>query len=157
MGYDMYVRTENGRVRDDDRYYLRRNIWGGHHFAEALVSLGMGFKATGTQPSWPEPDDFGVKYDDEQDAYVGDRAAEFKAAENAVLDWHGNDPDRPGIPVHKVCSSNDGWHVTKQECQQAVAAYELAMANGATHPQVFQDDVLPFLRLAAEHEGFETH
>lgn len=155
MGYDMYIRGAEGD-RGSDENYLRRNIWGGTHFAEALIDLGMGFNAEGTRPAWPEPDAFGVEWDDEGDV-VGDRAAEFRAAEDAVKDWHGDDPGRKGIPVHKVAGTNDGWHVTKQECEQAVAAYREAMEAGRPHPKIFDRDAMPFLIRAAKHDGFETH
>lgn len=182
MGYDCYIRGENvpksprpdweckepfgGEEYDawTRRYYFRRNIWGGMRLAEALVDMGMGFDAYeyGTPPAWPDPEEYGVTYQETklpdgewETGYVGERAKEYEAAQNAVLDWHG--PEIPGIPTHKVAGSNDGWHVTREEAKSALLIYERAIAAGKAHPEIFSDDFIPFLRTAAEHDGFETH
>ncbi|RSN26516.1 hypothetical protein DMC63_01385 [Streptomyces sp. WAC 05977] len=149
MGYDMYVRDASESAENT---YLRRSIFGGVPFAEALIGFGMGFDP-GPVPSFPDPDEFDLKFGD--DGWEGERLDEFRAAVTSVLDWHGPE-DKTGIPVHKVCSSNDGWHVTKAECEQALAAYRKAMADGGAHPEAFDDDVIPFLECAAAHDGFET-
>ena len=84
----------------------------------------------------------------------GERAQEFIAATDAVLDWHG--PEIPGIPVHKVCYSNDGWHVTKEEAKSALLIYNREIEAGKSHPDIFSGDFIPFLESAARHDGFET-
>ena len=63
--------------------------------------------------------------------------------------------DTPGIPAHKL-RSNNGWHVTREECVQALATYDEAVAGGAAHPESFREDLVPFLRTAAAHDGFEV-
>lgn len=164
MGYDCYVRTENGAERYDDGFYFRRSIWGGEPLGNALIQLGMGFIAKGQQPEWPDEEKFDVEYVERRnpdgtwfDGYVGPQAEEFQAAHDRVLSWHGDDPDAHGIPCHKVWSSNDGWHVTRVECEQALTAYRERVAAGAEHPRAFGDDFIPFLELAAQHDGFEVH
>lgn len=193
MGYDYYVRSEEkppspqvdwsaanyatGEGLEEYRawerdWYFRRNIFGGSRLADALLDLGMGFDAHayGRPPEWPKPEEYGVEYREEklpdgewECGYVGERAKEFEEASNAVLDWHG--PEIPGIPIHKVAGSNDGWHVTREEAKSALLIYERALADGKTRPEVFGsgidgadgDDFIHFLRRAAAHDGFETH
>ncbi|WP_258904066.1 hypothetical protein [Actinokineospora sp. UTMC 2448] len=58
----------------------------------------------------------------------------------------------PGIPGHKL-ATNDGWHVTRTECAQALRAYTAA----GRHPEVFGRALVPFLRVAARHDGFRVH
>lgn len=159
MGYDMSVR---GAPADTEHDYLRRNIFAGYPFGLAMIELGMGFDA-GNPPEWPEESAYGVEYKEWQDAegkwqggYVGDRAAEYEQAMTDVRDWHGP-VDKNGVPCHKIWGSNDGWHVTKKECEQALDAYRAAIAAGKTHPGIFGDDAIPFLECAAKFDGFETH
>lgn len=174
MGYDCYIRGENvpkSPKCDWDcqepfggeewaawmaKYYFQRNIWGGSRLAEALIEMGMGFDAEqyGQHPAWPDMNEYGVDYNDEGEL-VGERVDDYRKALDEVLDWHG--PEIPGIPVHKVAGSNDGWHVTREEAQSALLIYERAIAEGKEHPAAFSDDFIPFLREAARHDGFETH
>lgn len=186
MGYDCYVRSprepkpewpesltsealETYRIARDEweerTYgYFRRSLSGGARLADALVAMGMGFDAEDfvPVPPWPDKDEYGVEFaewKDEagawQDGYRGDRAQEYEAEGNRVLDWHG--PEIPGIPIHKVCTSNDGWHVTREECRAALKLYESAIRDGKEHPTEFDDDFMPFLQSAAEADGFEVH
>lgn len=146
------------------QYYFRRNMFGGSRLANALIDMGMGFDALAygvKWPDWPSAEEYGVEHkewlDDEGEYHSerqGERAAEFEAANNATLDWHG--PEIPGIPVHKICYSNDGWHVTKEEAHAALLIYRRAIESGKGHPESFRDDFIPFLETAARHDGFET-
>jgi len=166
MGYDCYVRTAAGLEYNDPKCYFRRSIFSGRPLAEALIALDMGYDpaAYGLEsPDFPDSDEYGVTYEewqdengDWQDGYKGERAAEYEQAAQAALSWHGV-ADIPGIPVHKVCTSNDGWHVTKLECQAALGIYRERIAAGAEHPAAFRDDFIPFLEVAAQHDGFEVH
>lgn len=182
MGYDCYIRGDGVPKRpcpDWDckepfggeeydawtrQYYFRRNIFGGSRLADALIDMGMGFDAYayGQPPAWPTCEEYGVEYREWRDevgewqsGVVGERAEEFDAAQNAVLDWHG--PEIPGIPVHKIAGSNDGWHVTREEAHSALLIYRRTLDDGKEHPEAFSDDFIPFLRSAVEHDGFETH
>lgn len=172
MGYDCYVRNPREKRPDVDwsneasiadyedwssRNYFRRNIWGIGHLRDALIEMGMGFDPSPfgvDHPAWPTPQEYGVTDWNDEGEPVGGRAAEFKAAQEKVLAWHG--PEIPGIPVHKFCS-NDGWHVTKVECQSAIDLYEFAIRDGKAHPEAFGEDFVPFLREAARCDGFEVH
>lgn len=157
MGYDMYVRPIPHGSRPADYYnsdqYLRRNIFGMHPTVEAMVELGMAFWSEhGPFPEYP-----GYEHFDAEDEPVTDEGREYAARVAKLLSWHGDDPQAQGIPSHKF-TSNDGWHVTKQECEQALAAYDAAMAAGHVHPERwFRDDLIPFLRHAAAADGFEVH
>jgi len=170
VGYDCYTRP---RAKCDDyrtwreenpNAYFRRNLSGGSYLAEALIAAGMGFDAEQyvSVPRFPDADEYGVNYAEWKDedghwhaGYVGDRAGEYNAEVARVLAWHG--PEIPGIPVHKVCGSNDGWHVTKEECKAALGLYERHIAKGGQHPEAFGDDFIPFLRESARGDGFEVH
>lgn len=164
MGYDCYVRTASGADHDNDEHYFRRSIFGGSPLADALIALGMGFEAEtfAPIPLFPDADEYGVEWHEWKDetgkwhdGYIGERATEYEAEVNRVLDWHG--PEIPGIPVHKICTTNDGWHVTRAECDAALHLYESAIRDGKPHPEAFRDDFVPFLRCGAQHDGFEVH
>ncbi|MGW5049726.1 hypothetical protein [Actinokineospora sp. NPDC004072] len=68
-----------------------------------------------------------------------------------VLVDHGADRRR-GIPSHKL-ATNDGWHITRAECNQALDAF--AAATG--HDVVLDRAFTRFLRAAARHSGFRVH
>lgn len=175
MGYDYHARkpatprpewkaggdnTEFSAWFDDPRNYLRRNIWGANSLADAMIKLGMAYSVE-QSPRFPDPDDYGVISWNDEGEPVGQRAEEYQSAVNEVLAQHPLDSlgtaDVPGVPVHKICGSNDGWHVTAQECQQALDVYRKRMAEGDQHPESFCDDVIPFLEACAQGDGFETH
>lgn len=172
MGYDYYarqpseVRPEYERSTHEERTkwydnpgnYLRRNMWGGSSLADAMVDLGMAYEVEEyvARPEWPTPDDYDVVWNDDAEDYVGQRADEFRQALADHLSWHGVS-DIPGIPVHKIAESNDGWHVTALECRAALDIYRQKMSEGAPHPDIFRDDVIPFLEHCAATDGFETH
>lgn len=146
------------RVREPN--YLRRNIWGIGRFCDALLDLGMGFDSP--TPEWPRDLDNvkyedHVAYDEKLECEVGltDRGRTHLRRTELVRSTH-SECGTPGIPLFKF-SSNDGWHVTVIECQQALTIYESAMAAGTPHPDAFHTDTIPFLRLAAEEDGFEVH
>lgn len=166
MGFDYYTRTSDGRQGyGDGEFYFRRNIFGASRLATAVVELGMGFDvfSYGLElPRFPRPEEFDVERNPEWDGdedgipeWIGDRAKEYRTAVDYVLDWHGIS-DIPGIPVHKICYSNDGWHVTQLECEAALGIYRARIAAGDAHPEVFYDDFIPFLELCSRHEGFES-
>lgn len=172
MGYDLYLkaprqpapetdwkdeasRKEYYAWQEESHSYLRRNIFGMGPVRDDMERLGMGFWAEKyvEQPAFPRHDSYGVTYNDE-DEVVGDRAKEYEKDLADHLSWHG--PEIPGIPLHKFCS-NDGWHVTREECRAALHLYEEALKSGEPHPESFMDDVIPFLREAAATDGFEVN
>ena len=171
MGYDCYIRGAREARPDVNwndeasiatyrewsaRNYFRRNMFGGSRLADALEAMGMGFTAETyvSPPEFPDIKAYGCDWGDDGEP-VGERAEEYEAAVNAVLDWHG--PEIPGIPVHKIAGTNDGWHVTKEEAKAALVLYEFAIRAGKPHPDAFGEDFIPFLHRAAEADGFETH
>jgi hypothetical protein len=147
MGYDYYIRSP----RDPQLEWP-------DPFTDALIAMGMGFEAEDyfTVPPWPDRAEYGVQYDEWDGHVIGERAKEFEDAVAEVLRWRGPEIP-PGIPVPKVCTSNDGWHVTREECRAALRLYEFAIRDGKTHPEAFGDDFIPFLRAAAEADGFEIN
>lgn len=156
MGYDMYTVDETGEsVKCDDplhgEHYWRRNIFGAGAQADRLVSTGLGYWSNAPERTpWPEAKDYGLTYNDDSDEWEGERLAEFNAALFAMLkDTYS---ETPGIAVYKLCSSNDGWWVTKAECASALAIWE---QNGCPRVDDY-DDTIPFLRAGAAHEGFRV-
>lgn len=156
MGYDMHVINADGsrayridysdgddfektvlpqiKERDDLHLYFRRSISGGIWQCQRLERAGMG--------------------------YFGD----LQYVECGCTDYTGGfccdvnrrmlgavDADRPGINLAKMCSTNDGWHVTRLECLAALALWEAA---GRPDVDDGYGDLIPFLRAAAEHDGF---
>lgn len=168
MGYDYYARKPVrprpdwtdwdavGKWLGDPRNYLRRNMWGGARLADAMVELDMAYDVLKyiPIPDFPEAEEYDCTWNDGE--VIGDRAEEYRAVLADHLSWHGVS-DIPGIPVHKIAGSNDGWHVTALECRAALGIYHQRMAGGEPHPEIFGDDFIPFLEACANSDGFETH
>lgn len=157
MGYDYFVlpRATHDQPGGNPHTYFERNTWGSRQLADALIATGTGFDAETWLPIPPFPEiaDYGCEWNDDGEP-VGDRADEYSDILAKHLAWHG--PEVPGIPIHKICTTNDGWHVTREECRSALALYELHLAAGGSHPEAFGDDFIPFLREAARRDGFEV-
>jgi hypothetical protein len=160
MGFDMYTVNEDGQdihgCEDPSHgeHYWRRSIGSGGPQAQRLVDAGMGYWS-GPPPGtkWPESEDaeFG-EYDDEtgETPALNDAAREHRAALISYLKatWD----ERPGIAVYKLCGTNDGWWVTKAECESALKLWEQA-----GQPDVDEyGDTIPFLRAGADHAGFRV-
>lgn len=123
MGYDMYLK---GQPLPDPEVpegtpaweaprpnYFRLNIFGMSRWTAAMSQLGM-LSEGGQPPSFAEaPKGY-------RDKEWEDMPVWFRDQEEAKLADH--DLAGPGIPWWKF-SSNDGWHVTAQECRQAVEAF----------------------------------
>lgn len=157
----MYVRdvpdeAAANTAASEQHSYLRRNIFGMRPTVEAMVSLGMAFWSP--NPAWPRlPAE--LSWDDPAHFDVEGEpvSAEAKAHQEAcdrTRRTHG-ETRTSGIPSHKF-TTNDGWIVTREECRQALAAYHAAREAGADHPEWLHDDVVPFLEVAARHDGFEV-
>lgn len=117
----------------------------------AMTGLGMVVDG-GPPPRFPLWAVYGVSDFDSVGRPLGGRARDYEAALEKILSWHGN-TDADGIPVHKL-SSNLGWHVTADECAGALRCLD---RRGERPPSVFGTELLPFLRTAAGHDGFEVH
>jgi hypothetical protein len=153
VGYDMYVQ---GAPDSEHHSYLRRGVFAGTvELRVMLIQLGMGFDSP--MPEFPE-NDFLDRTDFRDDEPLSERAKLYMQALERTLADHGTGDAEyvPGIPTHKLASS-DAWLVTAQECAEALAAYDKAMQAGIPHPETFADDVIPFLRCAANYEGFRVH
>jgi hypothetical protein len=158
MGYDMYVVDDKGETIPDlgDAGYWRRALGSGYRQAKRLEEAGMGswgmeqlFQEAEAQgfPKRPET----VEWSDREDNYVGEGAEEYRKVLLAYLSDRRGAP--MGIALWKLCNTNDGWWVTKEECQEALAAWE-----AAGQPEVDDyDDTIPFLRVAAAYGGFRVY
>jgi len=138
MGYDLHVCDSDGEVLEttyEDDLYFRRNIFGMGPLRDAMESVSfndvsMGYWPTQDTP-WP------------REATDDEIVAHLKATGD----------ERPGIPMHKLCS-NDGWWVTAAECQSALGIWERA---GEPQLEAFGDDWIVFLQTAAKNSGFRTY
>lgn len=156
MGYDMFTRGAEGCTDPDHKdHYLRRALGNGGALARELVNAGMGewgddelFLAA-ERDGFPVPPET-LERDESTDEWVGEDAQDYIAKLEAYLsDRRGAGR---GVAVWKLCNTNDGWHVTQAECDEAMAAWE-----EAGRPAMSQDDIIPFLRAGADHDGFEVH
>lgn len=153
MGYELYV--PNAPDQEAATRIERGFSLGTTRLCQAMIELGMAHPSA--VPEFPDDDhlDRGDFRDEEPVTY---RARAYMQALELTRVDHGTHGDErlPGIPVHKLASGDD-WHVTAQECDEALAAYESATIAGTPHPDAFADDVVPFLRTAARYGGFRVH
>jgi hypothetical protein len=119
-----------------------------------MKELGMVIDG-GPQPKFPMWAVYGVSDFDSAGRPLGGRAMDYEAALAQILSSHGHN-DADGIPVHKL-RSNLGWHVTADECVAAVRCFDRWRVEHEEPPQVFGGKLVPFLRAAANGDGFEVH
>lgn len=155
--------------------YFRLNIHGMGAYRTIMHELGMLATdyQTATFPELPE----GVTWEDieaaEEDANpsaadglpIKAAAAVFVKELDAHLSWH---PEHtPGIAVHKL-GSNDGWLVTPQEIEAALAAYRTHSADevksrlaselgGEGDTTSYWIEWIAFLERAKARDGFKVH
>lgn len=122
---------------------------------KAMSGIGMSCDS-GAPPRFPLWTVYGVTGFDSLGAPEGARADRYQSELSSILSWHG-DPELTGIPQHKLIPPQVGWHVTATECEQALAAYHGHIDAGGSHPWIFGTSFIPFLTVAAEHDGFEVH
>lgn len=153
MGYDLFVQ---GASSDEVHTDLHRAMGRMGRVCQALLDLGMAFPSQ--MPDFPDGDHLSGKDFDDEGQPVTEQATQFVDAIQRTLADHGaGEADYlGGIPLHKF-GSNDGWHVTAKECSEALAAYNTSLHHGDQHPEAFDDDVIPFLRTAARHDGFRVY
>lgn len=161
MGYDMSVVNADGTPVSREicpNNYWRRNMFGGGKQADKLVALGMASWPTSDTGRFPEPPEHTTadyekaeaegNYDYEHPDYTAILFPYLKDRRGATV----------GINAAKLCGTNDGWWVTREECQEALAAWEAA---GKPEVDDFGSgpfgDTIPFLRAAAEHHGFRVY
>jgi len=148
VGYDCYVVDQNGDTVDIEGGYYRRNIFGMGPQRDRFEAVGMGYWPQGDRGDFPDRPE-GVDWND-QDELVGPGADEYQAAVSAHL--KDTCDERPGICLDKLCS-NDGWWVTKVECESALKLWEQA-----GEPELDDyGDTIPFLRVAAAYCGFRVY
>ncbi|HEX6025960.1 MAG TPA: hypothetical protein VFZ00_28470 [Solirubrobacter sp.] len=149
-----------------ERSYFRLNIGGMGRYVEAMRALGMIKDVeVGRFPQPPEGIDWDL-YDratpeDVDDAGKLGVAARHKAAVEAHL-VAGD--DAPGIPEHKLHSTNDGWLVTPQECVTALALYDAttdehrdqALEDAGVTDHDYWTRWIGYLRGAIDHGGFRV-
>ncbi|MGW4527817.1 hypothetical protein [Amycolatopsis sp. NPDC004378] len=153
MGYEMHV--QNAPDFEETTRIERGFTLGTTRLCQAMIALDMAHPSP--VPDFPASDHLD-RHDFDGEQPATDRARTYMQALADIQADHGTRGAArlPGIPSHKL-TSGDGWHVTPDECAEALIAYELATIAGAPHPAAFADDVVPFLRTAACHGGFRVH
>lgn len=152
-----------GNGPDGEQPYLRRNIFGMAPLRDALSAIGMCYSEEYGAPQWSDvPKWSDVLRDCDGDEEEAQRR--YEAVVQPVLSWRA---ERPGIPVRKLCS-NDGWHVTREECEDVVKAIEEFLAmdpdqRNSNYPiEVYEEftkydqDVLVFFKACAAGDGFRV-
>lgn len=161
MGFDMNVVNEDGTTVNREtcpNNYWRRNISGGVAQAEKLVALGMASWPTSEPGRFPDrPAHTDVAYEQAE----ADENYDYEHPDYAAILFPYLRDRRDatvGINAAKLCGSNDGWWVTREECQEALTAWEAA---GKPAVDDFGSgpigDTIPFLTAAAEHHGFRIY
>ncbi|OZE95128.1 hypothetical protein CH302_19505 [Rhodococcus sp. 15-2388-1-1a] len=152
----MSVVDSNGQRVQCENDYWRRNIWGASRQADRLVGLGIAYwhDDAALPGPWPEIPEGAARtadgelWDDETEQWVDPRYRQ------TILDHvRQTGGERPGIAAYKLVHSNDGWWVTKAECVSALELWEKA---GKPDWDLGLNDLEPFLRAAAEHDGFRV-
>ncbi|WP_279582853.1 hypothetical protein [Fodinicola feengrottensis] len=158
-------------MRAEEVWCHRLNVWGGASMSSIMEALGMGF----WQPNEPDLPDLpdGMTWDepdfDEEENPLSDRAKAYMAASDKVLAAHCG--EIPGIPLHKIAGTNDGWVVTSVEIRAALtildstaeariadAFAEYAWSDDPVRSRTWFDSWVRFLRDAAElGNGFVTY
>lgn len=156
MGYDMHVVDTEGRDVDCENNYWRRNMSGGYRQAERLVELGVAYwTADENIPgNWPEAPADAIR-SDEGELWDEETGEELDPRYRRIILNHlrQRDSERSGIAAYKLCHSNDGWWVTKEECAAALAIWENV---GKPDWDFGLGDLEPFLRAASAHGGFRV-
>lgn len=152
MRFHLEVRSADGRGSAPAAVSFRTRRMS--RVVSAMGGLGMTIDA-GPPPKFPLWAVYGVSDFDSAGQPVGGRAKEYEHALWRILSWHGP-TDEEGIPVHKLCS-NLGWHVTADECRAAVHTFDQWRSLDNPTPASFGDELVPFLRVAVDLDGFEVH
>ncbi len=148
-------------------YYFRLGNWGMGLRCDLMLEFGMVVPSAVRPEDWPQPEQFGTTVEKVTteclDAGGGMRkptspaVAAFLRARHRFLREHL--AERPGIPLHKLCS-NDGWVVTPADLRDAlrvapeVASYEAE--DGIRKPLDRWIAWLEFLRGGGTHGGIEV-
>lgn len=153
MGFDM--RWHNATSATDTESYFRLNIGGMRRTVEVMAALDMVFITDS-----PTGDDWAAVnalYDEAAEG--GDR---YEAAACEMVSRLAAE-ERPGIPVHKLFSTNDGWHVQPIEIRGALHQYRQAFevdrerVADVTGGCSWWDEWIDYLeRAAANGEGFRV-
>jgi hypothetical protein len=149
-----------------DVNYFRLNIWGMGRCRDLMEERGMIYYATGPT-DWPEYNEPERDPEGEDDRAFYARCEvyeeEYAKLTEPIRSAHPGGGDT--IPSHKF-GSNDGWHVTAEECQAALAAEAAAALPAPTYedeethevkPVQWWPDWLVFLARGAEHDGFRVY
>lgn len=150
-------------AREAGGAYFRLNIFGMSEYRELMEELGMGYWANEMMPDWPEPGDFDVPMDAE-DEMLDEQSVEYEAWQASCDEVRGWNPEpQSGIALHKF-TSNDGWWVTALECKTALELYDddvEGIVEGRMDTGEFDDEYwlewLAFLQRAADSDGFSVY
>lgn len=97
--------------------YFRRNMWGGSALAALLEKHGLGFWPT--VPAWRDavgelPDEI----------WELEGAERYAAAPKLKAHLMATYSETPGIALHKLAGSNDGWIITPLEYHSMLGLFD---------------------------------
>ena len=150
MGYDM-----TNSSKDESKNYFRSNIWGMGQLRAAMKMAGvLDFEAEAPKnPAYNED----RNEEEDEDNFVS----------SMILDYRSENPAL--VPIQKFCS-NDGWHVTPDECKLIADGLSKLLINNTSikfidrwdglekdvnreHVQDFAD----YCKFSADHDGFRVY
>lgn len=155
-------------LRREAGAYFRLNIGGMAVWSDYMALMGMTYYVPrGERGAFPVIGDFG--FTNREDYYEASEN-EFhplrdcwQAYQDAVYAHVSATFAGPGIPEHKLCTTNDGWHVLPEEINLALATYQHCGGDESArrivdpHDWDYWQEWLAFLRGAAtEGEGFRV-
>ncbi|WP_062516473.1 hypothetical protein [Demequina gelatinilytica] len=139
MGYN--YRAVQGEASYD------ANIALGTRLADIMFDLGAGHDSQA--PPAPSAEAWAAipDHDDDENGYL--------EGLDRLTSPHGDGP--PGIPLHKIDGSNDGWLVTEQEIRDALAVIDASPPPALEGRMAeFWTAWVEFMRAASTKGGFRT-
>lgn len=142
--------------------YYRLNIWGMGRCRDLMLEREMIYLTQGPDfPDLPYPKREDFDSPEKYEAAFSEWEEKYEELSEPVKALHPEGGDV--IPSHKF-GSNDGWHVTEEECAAAVAA---ARASELPAPTVIEDGLevavswwpewVDFLDRASKRGGFRVY
>jgi hypothetical protein len=152
----------------DDPTYFRLNIHGMGKYRALMDGLGM-LNYTDPPEDWPDRETFKIPqitvhpdYTGGQDYLDDDESSpQYAAYEAAYDEWRGFMPEGTGITLAKLCS-NDGWIVTPEECESALAIWDVLDTDtkmGVRQAAVAKsdDEINLFIQRLEQGEAVQAH
>lgn len=133
--------------------YFRRSLRGGGRLADQLEHHGLGYWPD--VPPWPELGERGDGFWDLTSAEQFEACPQLKEHLTATYS------ETPGIALHKIAGSNDGWIITALEYRSMLGMFdelpEAARRDLLAPDSPFGPDFHAFAKACAASGGSETN